>query len=79
MGTQAGLHLRGRIDSGSAVEPAVTTVFGLARLPGFDHCLNVGGDITGRVGVTGSPPWRVAIEDPADKAPRPIHPPQRTP
>ena len=37
----------------------------LARLPGFDHYLNVGGDITGRVGVTGSPPWRVAVEDPA--------------
>ena len=40
----------------------------IARLPGFDHYLNVGGDITGRVGVTTSPPWRVAVEDPADKA-----------
>lgn len=40
----------------------------LARLPGFDHYLNVGGDITGRVGVTSAPPWRVAAEDPADEA-----------
>ncbi|MEU4248083.1 hypothetical protein AB0F15_11770 [Amycolatopsis sp. NPDC026612] len=36
---------------------------------GFDHYLNVGGDITGRVGVTTSPPWRVAVED------RPTRPP----
>ncbi|MEU5261508.1 FAD:protein FMN transferase [Amycolatopsis sp. NPDC021455] len=36
----------------------------LARLRGLDHYLNVGGDITGRVGVTSAPPWRVAVEDP---------------
>ncbi|MEU0535809.1 FAD:protein FMN transferase [Amycolatopsis tolypomycina] len=147
MGTQAGLHLRGRhIDSHAGVEPAVAAVFGhlravdelfstyrpdsrvsalrrgelarddrhpwltevlalceeardrtdgyfdawlpggfdpsglvkgwatetatalLAGLSGFDHYLNVGGDIAARVGLTTSPPWRVAIEDPADAA-----------
>ncbi|MEV6448572.1 FAD:protein FMN transferase [Amycolatopsis sp. NPDC051716] len=47
---------------------AETAAAHLARLPGFDHYLNVGGDITGRAGVTSSPPWRVAVEDPADKA-----------
>ncbi|MGW5718644.1 FAD:protein FMN transferase [Amycolatopsis sp. NPDC003865] len=39
----------------------------LARLPGFDHYLNVGGDITGRVGRASAPPWRVAVEDPAGR------------
>ncbi|WP_230862463.1 FAD:protein FMN transferase [Amycolatopsis camponoti] len=39
---------------------------GLRTLPGFDHYLNVGGDITARVGVTTTPPWHVAVEDPAD-------------
>ncbi|WP_225440180.1 FAD:protein FMN transferase [Amycolatopsis eburnea] len=40
----------------------------LAGLCGFDHHLNVGGDIAARVGVTAAPPWRVAIEDPAEPA-----------
>ncbi len=39
----------------------------LAGLCGFDHYLNVGGDITARVGVTAAPPWRVAVEDPVDR------------
>lgn len=39
----------------------------LAGLHGFDHYLDVGGDIAGRVGVTTTPPWRVAVEDPADR------------
>lgn len=47
---------------GWAAERAAAHV---ARLRGFDHYLNVGGDITGRVGVTSAPPWRVAVEDPA--------------
>lgn len=38
----------------------------LDRLRGFDHHLNVGGDITSRIGVEGSPPWRVAVQDPGD-------------
>lgn len=40
----------------------------LAGLCGFDHYLNVGGDIAARVGVTTVPPWRVAVEDPTDPA-----------
>ncbi|GHF94065.1 FAD:protein FMN transferase [Amycolatopsis bullii] len=40
----------------------------LAGLCGFDHYLNVGGDLSARVGVTAAPPWRVAIEDPTDPA-----------
>ncbi|MEU5265511.1 FAD:protein FMN transferase [Amycolatopsis sp. NPDC021455] len=48
---------------GWATEHATTH---LAGLRGFDHYLNVGGDIAARVGVTTAPPWRVAAEDPAD-------------
>ncbi|WP_370961605.1 FAD:protein FMN transferase [Amycolatopsis sp. cg9] len=36
----------------------------LDHLRGFDHYLNVGGDITARAGVTTAPPWHVAVEDP---------------
>lgn len=39
----------------------------LDSLRGFDHYLNVGGDLTARAGVTAAPPWRVAIADPADE------------
>lgn len=38
----------------------------LAGLCGFDHYLNVGGDIAARVGLMTAPPWRIAIEDPAN-------------
>jgi thiamine biosynthesis lipoprotein len=49
---------------GWAAEKAAAHLSGLC---GFDHYLNVGGDITARVGVTTAPPWRVAVEDPLDK------------
>jgi len=50
---------------GWATETATAHLTGLR---GFDHYLNVGGDITARVGRTTAPPWRVAVEDPADPA-----------
>lgn len=39
----------------------------VARLPGFDHYLNAGGDITARVRTTHAPAWRVGVEDPTDR------------
>ena len=48
---------------GWATERATAHLTGLC---GFDHYLNVGGDIAARVGVTTAPPWRVGVEDPAD-------------
>ncbi|MEV7043451.1 FAD:protein FMN transferase [Amycolatopsis sp. NPDC051061] len=39
----------------------------LTRLRGFDHYLNVGGDLTGRTCIASGPPWRVAVEDPTDR------------
>ncbi|WP_086859141.1 FAD:protein FMN transferase [Amycolatopsis lexingtonensis] len=50
---------------GWAAERAAAHV---SRLRGFDHYLNVGGDITGRVGLASAPPWRVAVEDPVTEA-----------
>jgi thiamine biosynthesis lipoprotein len=48
---------------GWATENATTH---LARLRGFDHYLNVGGDITAGVHGSRAPAWRVGIADPAD-------------
>jgi thiamine biosynthesis lipoprotein len=47
---------------GWAAENAATH---LARLRGYDHYLNAGGDITA---ATHTRPWRVGIQDPADPA-----------
>ncbi|HWD02726.1 MAG TPA: FAD:protein FMN transferase [Amycolatopsis sp.] len=44
---------------------AETAAAHLARLRGFDHYLNTGGDITA---ATRTRPWRVGVEDPADPA-----------
>jgi FAD:protein FMN transferase len=48
---------------GWAAEGATTH---LARLRGFDHYLNAGGDISGHVATTRCPAWQVAVQDPAD-------------
>ena len=45
---------------GWAAEGAATQ---LARLRGFDHYLNAGGDVTGRV-ASRCPAWQVAVQDP---------------
>ncbi|WP_020660775.1 FAD:protein FMN transferase [Amycolatopsis benzoatilytica] len=50
---------------GWATERAATR---LARLPRFDHHLNVGGDITARIAADNAPPWRIGIEDPGGQA-----------
>ncbi|MEU4524702.1 FAD:protein FMN transferase [Amycolatopsis sp. NPDC024027] len=48
---------------GWAAENAAAHV---TRLPGFDHYLNAGGDITAGVRGSQAPAWRVGVEDPAD-------------
>lgn len=40
----------------------------LSGLDGHDFCLNAGGDVLTRCSRTDTPPWRVGIEDPADRS-----------
>jgi len=49
---------------GWAVELAAVR---LETLPGVDHCLNAGGDVTVGCSLAGSPDWVIGIEDPADR------------
>jgi FAD:protein FMN transferase len=39
-----------------------------ADLPGHDHCVNAGGDVAAGTVRADSPPWRIGIENPADRS-----------
>ena len=39
-----------------------------AVLPGHDHCVNAGGDVMAHAARIDTPPWRIGIEDPADRS-----------
>ncbi len=65
-----GIDGRPRLDptgvvKGWAVERAAAA---LEALPHTDFCLSAGGDMTCRTLDPASPPWRVGIEDPADRS-----------